>query len=48
MSQAVYGLDPRGRAIVLKDAKATNYSVVNPKTLASVSLFFKLKLDPAR
>ncbi|SCV74632.1 BQ2448_7661 [Microbotryum intermedium] len=36
MSQAVYGLEPRGRQIVMRDAKATNYSVVNPKTLASI------------
>ncbi|SGY84514.1 BQ5605_C009g05701 [Microbotryum silenes-dioicae] len=36
MSQAVYGLEPRGRQIVMSDAKATNYSVVNPKTLLSI------------
>ena len=37
MSQAVYDLTPAGRAKMLEAAKATNYSVANPNTLASVS-----------
>jgi L-ornithine N5-oxygenase len=36
MSQAVYGIDEEGRAVMLESAKATNYSVANPNTLASV------------
>ncbi|KAK4046793.1 hypothetical protein OIO90_006435, partial [Microbotryomycetes sp. JL221] len=36
MSQAVYGLTPEGRAKMLQAAKATNYSVANPNTLASM------------
>ena len=36
MSQAVYGLSDTGRNRVLADARATNYSVVNPKTLDAV------------
>ncbi|KAM0789864.1 hypothetical protein ACM66B_006710 [Microbotryomycetes sp. NB124-2] len=36
MSQAVYDLTPEGRAKMLQAAKATNYSVANPNTLANI------------
>lgn len=36
MSQAVYGVDSTGRSVMLQAAKATNYSVANPHTLAAV------------
>lgn len=36
MSQAVYRLDEQGRAKVMKEARNTNYSVVNPVTLEAV------------
>ncbi|KAK4046044.1 hypothetical protein OIV83_006415 [Microbotryomycetes sp. JL201] len=36
MSQAVYDLTPEGRTKMLEAAKATNYSVANPNTLANI------------
>ncbi|ORY82932.1 L-lysine 6-monooxygenase [Leucosporidium creatinivorum] len=36
MSQAVYGVDSTGRSVMLQAAKATNYSVANPHTLAAM------------
>ena len=36
MSNAVFGLDARGRDVVMREAKNTNYSVVNPRTLDTV------------
>lgn len=46
MSQAVYGIDEEGRAIMLESAKATNYSVANPNTLASVRADFDRVPNP--
>lgn len=44
MSHAMFGLDDEKRKVVLDEAKSTNYSIVNPVTLAAVSfrplLFF--------
>lgn len=37
MSQAVYRVDEPGRSKVMKEARNTNYSVVNPVTLEAVS-----------
>ncbi|GAA5830393.1 hypothetical protein JCM3766R1_002702 [Sporobolomyces carnicolor] len=36
MSHAMFGLDDEKRKVVLDEAKSTNYSIVNPVTLAAV------------
>lgn len=38
MSQAMYHLGEEERARVLGEAKSTNYSIVNPRTLEAVSI----------
>jgi L-ornithine N5-oxygenase len=36
MSQAVHGLEEEGREMLMKEVRGTNYSVVNPRTVAEV------------